>query len=136
MKELSEELSSVQEELDQQKRLNETLVRRKVHGLHPRCVLCAAALCIVEVACTYVRTCLCLLCMYVHIHKLPNLLCLDFVVCLWVCLHACSPTHHHTPLSLPLFCPNSACLRIHRRGRVCTASVTHVWCPQKRLSTR
>ena len=36
MKELSEELASVQEELDQQKRLNETPVtdRRKVHELH------------------------------------------------------------------------------------------------------
>ena len=34
VKELSEELASVQEELDQQKRLNETLVRRKVHELH------------------------------------------------------------------------------------------------------
>ena len=34
MKELSEELAFVQEELDQQKRLNETLVRRKVHELH------------------------------------------------------------------------------------------------------
>ena len=82
MKELSEELSSVQEELDQQKRLNETLVRRKVHGLHPHGVLCAAALCIVEVACTYVCAYMPVSAMHVHIHKLPNLLCLDFVLCL------------------------------------------------------
>ena len=32
MRELNEELLSVQEELDQQKRLNETLIRRKVNG--------------------------------------------------------------------------------------------------------
>ena len=117
---LSEELSSVQEELDQQKRLNETLVRWKVHGLHPHSVLCMVCTFLCMVLCTNLCT--------------EIIYCTSILWCLLVFSRA--PLHHHTPLSLPLFCPNSVYLRIHRRGRVCIASVTHVWCPLKRLSTR
>ena len=44
VKELSEELTSVQEELDQQRRLNETLVRRKVFSW-VSCSLCFVGSC-------------------------------------------------------------------------------------------
>ena len=93
VKELSEELSSVQEELDQQKRLNETLVRRKVHGEHPRCVLCSAALCVVEVVCTYVRTCLCLLCMYIYTSYQTYCALILWCTCRSVYMHV----HHTSP---------------------------------------
>ena len=63
VKELSEELASVQEELDQQKRLNETLVRRKVHELHlfvcGRCrrMTYLYVLHVCDCVCLYIRIC-------------------------------------------------------------------------------